>query len=120
MLTWRLVKERRKSYTGDERTLIGEIEALGMKEIVVRERLHITLNEWMAKRDIVLSMENGEGEVGTRSEQPHIPEELNEACEILVSYLKRTQKSSLEHLQPFEYIQKSGKVIHRCQFDAQS
>ena len=45
-----------------------------------------------------------------RSVQPQIPEELNEACEVLVSYLKRTQKSSLEHLQPFEYIQKSGKL----------
>ena len=33
---------------GDERTLISEIEALGMKEIVVGERLHIALSESMA------------------------------------------------------------------------
>lgn len=94
---------------GDERTLIGEIEALGMKEIVVRERLHLTLNEWMAKRDIVLSMENGE-DMHSKTAQPHVPSELNEACDILVSYLKRTQKTSLDHLRPFEYIQKSGKL----------
>ncbi|HEX5563718.1 MAG TPA: DNA mismatch repair protein MutS, partial [Sporosarcina sp.] len=91
-------------------TLIGEIEALGMKEIVVRERLHITLNEWMAKRDIVLSMENGEEDNGSMNIQANVPSELNEACDILVSYLKRTQKSSLDHLRPFEYIQKSSKL----------
>ncbi|MCM3742908.1 DNA mismatch repair protein MutS [Sporosarcina luteola] len=96
--------------TGDERTLIGEIESLGMKEIVVRERLHISLNEWMSKRDIVLSMENGDGEDSSISVQTQIPHEVSEACDILVSYLKRTQKSSLEHLRPFEYIQKSSKL----------
>ncbi|MCG7342944.1 DNA mismatch repair protein MutS [Sporosarcina sp. ACRSL] len=95
---------------GDERTLIGEIEALGMKEIVVREQLHIALNEWMAKRDIVLSMENVDGDGSSLSLGATMPSELNEACEILVSYLKRTQKTSLEHLRPFEYIQKSEKL----------
>ncbi|MDW0115658.1 DNA mismatch repair protein MutS [Sporosarcina thermotolerans] len=96
--------------SGDERTLISEIEALGMKEIVVRERLHITLNEGMAKRDIVLSMENGEGEKGGIATQSEIPSEMMEACEILLSYLKRTQKSSLDHLRPFDYIQKTDKL----------
>ena len=45
---------------GDERTLIAEIEALGMKEVVVGERLHIALSDSMAKRNIVLSIEYGE------------------------------------------------------------
>ena len=45
---------------GDERTLIAEIEALGMKEVVVDERLHIALSDSMAKRNIVLSIEYGE------------------------------------------------------------
>ena len=48
---------------GDERTLIAEIEALGMKEVVVDERLHLTLSDSMAKRDIVLSIEYGENRV---------------------------------------------------------
>ena len=96
--------------SGDERTLIGEIEALGMKEIVVRERLHIALNEGMAKRDIVLSMEDGDAKKSTDGLVSTIPSDMTEACEILVSYLKRTQKSSLDHLRPFEYIQKSGKL----------
>ena len=42
---------------GDERTLIAEIEALGMKEVVVGEGLHIALSDSMAKRNIVLSIE---------------------------------------------------------------
>ncbi|MDN4607389.1 DNA mismatch repair protein MutS [Sporosarcina highlanderae] len=96
--------------SGDERTLIAEIEALGMKEIVVRERLHITLNEGMAKRDIVLSMENGEGENSPIATESEVPDEMKEACEILITYLKRTQKSSLDHLRPFEYIQKTDKL----------
>ncbi|WP_339249828.1 DNA mismatch repair protein MutS [Sporosarcina sp. FSL W8-0480] len=96
--------------SGDERTLISEIEALGMKEIVVRERLHITLNEDMAKRDIVLSMENGDEEENPILTQSEIPLKMMEACVILLSYLKRTQKSSLDHLQPFEYIQKTDKL----------
>ncbi|WOV86049.1 DNA mismatch repair protein MutS [Sporosarcina oncorhynchi] len=96
--------------SGDERTLISEIEALGMKEIVVRERLHIMLSDSMSKRDIVLSMENGEAEEGENSQSSSIPQNVSEACKTLVTYLKRTQKSSLEHLRPFQYIQKSGKL----------
>ena len=38
---------------GDERTLISEIEALGMKEVVVGEGLHIALSDSMAKRNIM-------------------------------------------------------------------
>ena len=96
--------------SGDERTLISEIEALGMKEIVVRERLHLMLSDSMSKRDIVLSMENGESEEAEISLTSSIPQNLYEACKTLVAYLKRTQKSSLEHLRPFQYIQKSGKL----------
>lgn len=45
---------------GDERTLISEIEALGMKEIVVDESLHIALSDSMANRNIALSIEHNE------------------------------------------------------------
>lgn len=96
--------------SGDERTLISEVEALGMKEIVVRERLHLMLSDSLSKRDIVLSMENGEWEDDDMSTASSIPQDLSEACHTLVTYLKRTQKSSLDHLRPFQYIQKSGKL----------
>ncbi|MBD7983605.1 DNA mismatch repair protein MutS [Sporosarcina sp. Sa2YVA2] len=96
--------------TGDERTLISEIEALGMKEIVVRERLHLVLNDEMSKRDIVLSMEGGELKDENLSIVASIPNDLSVACQTLSNYLKRTQKSSLDHLRPFQYIQKSEKL----------
>lgn len=96
--------------TGDERTLISEIEALGMKEIVVRERLHLVLNDEMSKRDIVLSMEGEELNDENLSIVASIPNDLSVACQTLSTYLKRTQKSSLDHLRPFQYIQKSEKL----------
>ncbi|MFD1204225.1 DNA mismatch repair protein MutS [Sporosarcina contaminans] len=96
--------------TGDERTLISEVEALSMRELVVRERLHIVLSDSMSKRNIVLSIEEGEGEQLSAELTEQLPPSIRESCEMLIAYLKRTQKSALDHLQPFEYIQKSGKL----------
>ena len=92
---------------GDERTLIAEIEALGMKEVVVGESLHIALSESITKRNITLSVEYGE----QSSEQSEsVPSEVAEACNNLMSYVKRTQKMTLDHIQPFEFIQKAAKL----------
>ncbi len=95
---------------GDERTLIAEIEALGMKEVVVDERLHLALSDSMAKRSIVLSIEYGEEQFGTEDLFGAIPNEVTEACSMLVSYVKRTQKTALDHIRPFEFIQKQTKL----------
>ncbi len=92
---------------GDERTLISEIETLGMKEVVVSERLHIALSERMANRNITLSIEYSE-ELIERTE--NIPENVAEACSQLIAYVKRTQKTSLDHIQPFEFLQKESKL----------
>ena len=95
---------------GDERTLIAEIEALGMKEVVVDERLHIALSDSMAKRSIVLSIEYGEEQFETEDLFGTIPNDVTEACSMLVSYVKRTQKTALDHIRPFEFIQKQAKL----------
>lgn len=92
---------------GDERTLIAEIEALGMKEIVVDESLHIALSESMANRKIALSVEHNEETV---EQLENVPGDVLEACSRLISYVKRTQKTSLEHLRPFEFIRKNAKL----------
>lgn len=92
---------------GDERTLISEIEALGMKEVVVGERLHIALSDSMANRNIVLSVEYSE-EQPERTED--VPEAVAEACSQLIAYVKRTQKTTLAHIQPFEFIEKQAKL----------
>ncbi|MFD1928627.1 DNA mismatch repair protein MutS [Sporosarcina siberiensis] len=90
---------------GDERTLISEIEALGMKEVVVGEGLHIALSGSMSKRNIVLSIEYGEEIPETDA---FVPEDVLEACSKLFTYVKRTQKNALEHIRPFEFIQKQA------------
>ena len=95
---------------GDERTLIAEIEALGMKEVVVDEGLHLALSDSMAKRSIVLSIEYGEEQFETEDLFGAIPNEVKEACSMLVSYVKRTQKTALDHIRPFEFIQKQTKL----------
>lgn len=92
---------------GDERTLISEIEALGMKEIVVGESLHIGLSDSMKKRNITLSIEY----CTEAPEKPEsVPEDAAEACSKLISYVKRTQKTKLEHIRPFEFIRKQAKL----------
>lgn len=92
---------------GDERTLISEIDALGMKEVVVAEGLHIALSDSMAKRNITLSIEYSKDAL---ERQDNIPEDVAEACDNLISYVKRTQKSSLEHIRPFDFIEKQEKL----------
>jgi len=95
---------------GDERTLIAEIEALGMKEVVVDERLHLALDDSMAKRNIMLSVEYGEEQFETEDLFNAIPLDVTGACSMLVSYVKRTQKTALDHIRPFEFIQKQAKL----------
>jgi DNA mismatch repair protein MutS len=95
---------------GDERTLIAEIEALGMKEVVVDERLHLALSDSMAKRGIMLSIEYGESEADTENLFGAIPSALRDAGTMLFSYVKRTQKTALDHIRPFEFIQKQAKL----------
>lgn len=95
---------------GDERTLIAEVEALGMKEVVVDERLHLALSDSMAKRGIMLSIEYGESEADTENLFEAIPSALKDAGTMLFSYVKRTQKTALDHIRPFEFIQKQAKL----------
>lgn len=92
---------------GDERTLISEIEALGMKEIVVGEGLHIALSDNMAKRNITLSLEYSKESLVLPE---NVPADVAEACNKLISYIKRTQMTSLEHIRPFEFIHKQAKL----------
>ena len=61
---------------GDERTLIAEIEALGMKEVVVDEGLHLALSDSMAKRNIVLSIEYGEEQFETEDLFDAVPNDV--------------------------------------------
>ncbi|KXH80055.1 DNA mismatch repair protein MutS [Sporosarcina sp. HYO08] len=95
---------------GSERTLISEIEALGMREVVVCENLHITLSDSLAKRGIVLSIEHRKETYEAEELFTEIPATVVDTCELLLSYVKRTQKSALDHIKPFEFVQKQSKL----------
>lgn len=94
---------------GEERTLISEIEALGIKEVVVNEGLQLALTERIANRNIALSVEQTSDELEYEF-TPNLPEDILDACIRLISYVKRTQKTSLAHLKPFEFIEKNTKL----------
>lgn len=95
---------------GDERSLIAEISALGMREVVVGESLHLTLGDSMAKRNILLSIEHvGEGAPAIDLFD-QLPSDTVESCHMLLSYVNRTQKTALDHIRPFEFIQKQAKL----------
>ena len=92
---------------GNERTLMAEVEALGIKEVVVDDRLHIALSESTANRNIALSVEQvaEHFDIGAA-----IPTNVQDACCRLLTYVKNTQKTSLDHIKPFEFIQKNTKL----------
>lgn len=92
---------------GDERTLMAEVEALGIKEVVVDDRLHIALNDSMANRSIALSVEQIEEGFNVGET---IPADVQDACCRLLTYVRNTQKTSLDHLKPFDFIQKNTKL----------
>lgn len=93
---------------GKERTLIAEIEALNMKEMIVGEQLHIALNEALGKRGILLSVELGRYEHDEWYHQ--LPTEAVECCSMLIAYLDRTQNTSLDHMRPFQFVEKHSKL----------
>ena len=96
---------------GSERTLLAEIEALSMKEIVVDEQLHVILSDLFESREIMLSIEDTQhsGSIG-HDTYDHLPEELKEACRKLQSYLLRMQKMVFGHIRPFVYLEKDAKL----------
>ncbi|WP_342537185.1 DNA mismatch repair protein MutS [Sporosarcina sp. FSL K6-3508] len=96
---------------GTERSLLAEIESLGMKEIVVDQTLHLTLHEMFENREIMLSIEDAEQNASiAKDTYGHLPNELQEACRKLQSYLMRMQKMVFGHIRPFVYIEKNAKL----------
>ncbi|WP_301109653.1 DNA mismatch repair protein MutS [Sporosarcina sp.] len=96
---------------GTERSLLAEIEALGMKEIVVDQQLQMALHEMFESKEIMLSIEDTEQPktIG-QDTYAHLPSELQEACRKLQAYLLRMQKMVFGHIQPFVYIEKDAKL----------
>ncbi|WJY28664.1 MULTISPECIES: DNA mismatch repair protein MutS [Sporosarcina] len=96
---------------GDETSIVQAIDSLGMREAVVDEQLQIALAESAGTKGIVLSS------CDTDSYEPHgrelfngLPAPAVPACRRLVGYLQQTQKSSLDHLQPFRFLAREAKL----------
>lgn len=95
---------------GSERALLSEIDSLGMKEIVVTQQLHVSLQELFESRGILLSIEDAEDEGTPADTYRHLPAELQEACRRLQAYIMRMQKMVIGHLRPFTFIEKEAKL----------
>lgn len=96
---------------GDESALVAAVESLAMKEAVVDEQMQLVLGEISHNKGIILSLCDRE------LYQPHgrelfesIPEVAIGACQRLIAYLQQTQKTSLEHLQPFKFLARESKL----------
>lgn len=94
---------------GSERSLLAEVEALHIKEIVVDQQLQVLFAELFESREIMLSVEEAEHSAAEET-YGHLPLELQEVCRKLQSYLMRMQKMVFGHIRPFVYMQKDAKL----------
>ncbi|WP_146552064.1 DNA mismatch repair protein MutS [Rummeliibacillus sp. SL167] len=91
---------------GDKKDLIQQLQAFNIRELVVKDDLFEELQELAETYSIVLSLENeGMAEDNSLVYVEQAPEELHEACRILLHYIERTQMRSLTHIQPFSYLE---------------
>lgn len=90
--------------TGTEKNLIQELLTLSIRELVVPEQLFVLLSDLAEAQSILLSIEKTELE--TKADASFVeknPLEVHAVCHRLVGYLHRTQKRSLDHIQPFHF-----------------
>lgn len=94
---------------GSESALLQELQSLNIRELVVSEQLFLLLTE--EEQDLVLSIEPMDmpyaADEGLLSA---CPEELKVSSQRLLTYIARTQKQSLEHIQPFIF-NENGQLL---------
>lgn len=89
---------------GDEKNVLQELQSLKISELVVPEQLYLSMNDLAVSQSILLSIEDGLVE----KEEFHpfagnCPKELHPNIYRLLSYVNRTQKRMLDHIQSFTY-----------------
>lgn len=94
---------------GTENALLQELQSLNIKELVVSEQLFLLLNE--ESQDLVLSIEPMDF-VYTADERlmAECPDDLKLSIRRLLTYISRTQKQSLDHIQPFTF-NENGQLL---------
>lgn len=87
---------------GTEKALLQELQSLNIRELVVSEQLFLLLTE--EEQDLVLSIETMEDAYPLAPAQVSAcPADLQMSCHRLLTYISRTQKQSLDHIQTFSY-----------------
>jgi len=89
---------------GTEKNLIQELQALSIRELVVSEQLFVVLSDLAEAHSILLSIEETKLDLNTiNTFVEQNPIDVHGVCHRLVNYLHRTQKRSLDHIQPFKF-----------------
>lgn len=96
---------------GSEKNLIQELQTLSIRELVVPEQLYVALSDIAEAQSILLSIEDSEFNESTIADYViNSPIEVHRVCYRLFYYLQRTQKRTLNHIQPFQF-QKREKFL---------
>lgn len=89
---------------GGAKSLLQQLMAFNIRELVVTEHLQILLAEQAATLGIVLSLEKEEmPEEKSMQYVENLPKSLQGAAKSLLHYVERTQMRALTHIQPFTY-----------------
>lgn len=89
---------------GSEKNLIQELQTLSIRELVVPEQLYVALSDIAEAQSILLSIEDSEfNESAIADYVKNNPIEVHRVCYRLFQYLQRTQKRTLNHIQPFQF-----------------
>ena len=94
------------SIAGTEKALLQELQSLNIRELVVSEQLFLLLNE--ETQQLILSIEPMD-HIYEADERltAECPEDLKQSILRLLTYISRTQKQSLDHIQPFIFNENS-------------
>lgn len=92
--------------SGAEKALLQELQSLNIKELVVSDQLFLLLTE--EAQELVLSIEPMDSPYEAAPELlASCPDDLKNSSLRLLTYIARTQKQSLDHIQAFAFNENS-------------
>ncbi|MFF5816949.1 DNA mismatch repair protein MutS [Lysinibacillus capsici] len=92
------------SIEGDGKALLMQMQAYGIRELIVTDSLQLLLAEHAVNAGIVLSIEVNEMPMDkAASYLEAVPKPLQIACLRLLAYIDQTQMRSLSHIQAFTF-----------------
>ena len=102
---------------GDGKALMMQLDAYGIRELIVTEQLHVWLSDLATNVGIVLSIHADE--MGEQQAHPYVqqvPTHLQNVCRRLLYYIEKTQMRSLSHIQAFTF----NETKHYLRIDTSS